>query len=143
MGNMHVADHPMKGLPFALDEGGDRRGVPAVTGALMGLSAKLYQALGGFDAVYERGDFEDADLCLRARQQGAEIDVFVGPGLYHLERQSIPGMGDRTFRDRITYMNCAEFNARWDGYLSQVGAAQQSQGQPGKGSIRVRKRISA
>lgn len=120
MGHLYVADHPMKGLPFDLYEGPAVRTVPAVTGALMGLSCDLYRDLGGFDAVYERGDFEDADLCLRARRSGAEVELHVTSGLYHLERQSIPGMGDRRFREMITYMNCVEFNARWADHLDRA-----------------------
>jgi GT2 family glycosyltransferase len=68
VGGMRLADHPMKGLPIGLYDGEATRSVPAVTGAMMALSASLYQKLGGFDAIYERGDFEDADLCLRARR---------------------------------------------------------------------------
>jgi hypothetical protein len=111
--NLHLADHPMKGLPFSLYRGDSIRSAPAVTAALMGLSSDLYRTLGGFDPVYERGDFEDADLCLRAEQLGAEVQVYVRPGLYHLERQSIPKMGDGDLRQMVTYMNCAEFNRRW------------------------------
>lgn len=118
VGGLRLADHPGKGLPFALHENREPRQVPAVTGALMALSARLFQELGGLDAAYERGDFEDADLCLRARQMGAEIWLHVGPGLYHLERQSIRQMSDVDTRQMITYMNCVTFNERWDAVLS-------------------------
>ncbi|MBF9197344.1 glycosyltransferase [Microvirga terrestris] len=119
MGNLLVADHPMKGLPFDLYEGDPIRPAQAVTAALMALSKNLFTELGGFDLRYERGDFEDADLCLRARQRGAEIQVHVHPGLYHLERQSIPSMGDADVRSMVTYMNCAEFNRRWEAELTK------------------------
>ena len=118
VGGMHMADHPMKGLPFGLYRGEAIRSAPAVTAALMGLSSDLYGRLGGFDPVYERGDFEDADLCLRAEQLGAEMQVFVRPGLYHLERQSIPSMGDGDLRQMVTYMNCVAFNQRWQTRLA-------------------------
>ncbi|MPR08705.1 glycosyltransferase [Microvirga tunisiensis] len=124
VGNMHLADHPMKGLPLTLYEGESTRKPAGVTGALMALSSGLYQKLEGFDAAYERGDFEDADLCLRAQQIGAEIQLHVRPGLYHLERQSIRRMGDADLREMITYMNCVEFNARWAAILA--GQAQSS-----------------
>jgi hypothetical protein len=119
MGNLLVADHPMKGLPFEFYEGDTIRPAQAVTAALMALSKDLFQNLDGFDLRFERGDFEDADLCLRARQRGAEIQVHVHPGLYHLERQSIPAMGDHDIRAMVTYMNCAEFNRRWEAELSK------------------------
>jgi len=119
MGNLLVADHPMKGLPFDLYDGDAIRPAQAVTAALMALSKDLFLELNGFDLRYERGDFEDADLCLRARQLGAEIQVHVHPGLYHLERQSIPSMGDNDIRAMVTYMNCAEFNRRWEAELTR------------------------
>ncbi|MGF9759446.1 hypothetical protein AAII07_30045 [Microvirga sp. 0TCS3.31] len=145
VGDMRLADHPLKGLPSALLEGDAVRRVPAVTGALMALSLDLYRTLGGFDAAYERGDFEDADLCLRAQQSGAEIWVHVAPGLYHLERQSIRTMGDAHLREAVTYLNCLTFNARWDAHLSETSAthirvpASQAAGRP---PITVRKRHS-
>jgi len=119
MGDLYTAEHPMKGLPFAFYEGGGIRSVPAVTAALLAISKVFFQGLGGFDPAYERGDFEDADLCLKAREAGADIQVHVHPGLYHLERQSIPSMGDGTLREMVTYMNCLEFNRRWDAVLSR------------------------
>ncbi len=143
VGNLRLADHPMKGFPMALYEGEARRQVPAVTGALMGLSSHLYRSLGGFDTAYERGDFEDADLCLRAKQVGAEVWVHVRPGLYHLERQSIRQMGDASLRDMITYMNCVEFNARWDTPLSEEAARRTrapAHPAPERKTISVRKR---
>jgi hypothetical protein len=143
VGNLRIADHPMKGLPVALYEGEATRRVPAVTGALMALSSHLYRQLGGFDTRYERGDFEDADLCLRAQQMGAEVWVHVRPGLYHLERQSIRGMGDHTFREMITFLNCVAFNARWGAHLSDLAQPrleQQPLARPERRPIRVRKR---
>lgn len=118
VGGLHLADHPMKGLPFSLYRGESIRQTSAVTAALMALSADLYGRLGGFDPVYVRGDFEDADLCLRAEQFGAEAQVFVRLGLYHLERQSISTLGDGEVRQMITYLNCVAFNQRWQGRLS-------------------------
>jgi GT2 family glycosyltransferase len=143
VGDMRLADHPLKGMPSALYDGEAVRRVTAVTGALMALSSALYQTLGGFDAAYERGDFEDADLCLRARQIGAEVWVHVTPGLYHLERQSIRAMGDNHLRETITYLNCLTFNARWDAHLSE-GALDRSdapaRSTTGRRPISVRKR---
>ena len=88
----------------------------------MALSSDLYQRLEGFDDVFGRGDFEDADLCMRARRMGAEIELHVTPGLYHLERQSIPRMGGAGFREAVTYVNCMEFNRRWGEILSDPAA---------------------
>ncbi|MBM1171270.1 glycosyltransferase [Microvirga arabica] len=146
VGHLRIADHPMKGLPMALYEGENTRRVPAVTGALMALSSHLYRQLGGFDPRYERGDFEDADLCLRAQQIGAEVWLHVRPGLYHLERQSIRGMGDESFREMITHLNCVAFNARWGTHLSEQSeprVAPQTLVRPARRPISVRKRNPA
>lgn len=118
-GDFFLADHPLKGLPFAFYEGEEVRSVPAVTGALMALSKDLFANLDGFDRTFERGDFEDADLCLRARRAGVDIQLHVHPGLYHLERQSIPAMGGEGIQAAVNYMNCAEFNRRWAVELSR------------------------
>ncbi|PVE26420.1 hypothetical protein DC522_01260 [Microvirga sp. KLBC 81] len=118
-GDFFLADHPLKGLPFAFYKGDAVRHVPAVTGALMALSKDLFSKLGGFDPAFVRGDFEDADLCLRARRMGAEIQLHVHPGLYHLERQSVPAMGDADIQSAINYINCVEFNRRWAAELSR------------------------
>jgi GT2 family glycosyltransferase len=143
VGDLRLADHPLKGLPSALYDGEAMRRVPAVTGALMALSSALYQTLGGFDAAYERGDFEDADLCLRAQQIGAEVWVQVTSGLYHLERQSVRAMGDNHLRETITYLNCLTFNARWDAHLSERALARSdapARSTAGHRPISVRKR---
>jgi O-antigen biosynthesis protein len=44
-----------------------------VTGAALAIRKSVFEALGGFDTVYERGYFEDADLCLRAREAGWKV----------------------------------------------------------------------
>jgi hypothetical protein len=33
-------------------------------------------------------------------------------------------MGDAGLREMITYLNCVEFNARWDAHLSQQAKGQ-------------------
>jgi GT2 family glycosyltransferase len=143
VGNLHLAEHPMKGQPMALYRGELTREVPAVTGALIGMSASLFGSLGGLDPVFERGDFEDADLCLRARARRARIVLHVRPGLYHLERQSLSRTGDISFREMVTYLNCVTFNKRWGASLSlqtpgQVGAEPAAASK--RGTVRVRKR---
>ena len=139
MNDLFIVDHPLKGIPVALCGSEAERPVPAVTGALMALSRDLYGHLDGFDDSFERGDFEDADLCLRARQAGAEIRVLLRDGLYHLERQSIPSLGGQHLRQSITYLNCLTFNARWAAALS-AGVETSEPGSGAGGKVRVLKR---
>lgn len=46
------------------------------TGAVLAIRRFLFDALGGFDAGYEKGYFEDVDLCERAKERGFQV-------LYH------------------------------------------------------------
>lgn len=117
---LFVAESPMKGSLFASYEGEMVRRVPAVAGALMALSNELFASLGGFDPSYERWGFEDADLCLRARRAGAEIEVHVHPGLYHFEHQSVAALASPDVREIINHMNCVQFNKRWATELAKA-----------------------
>jgi O-antigen biosynthesis protein len=49
------------------------RDVWAVTGACLTVRRTLFQQLKGFDLAYGKGTWEDADLCLRARQLGKRV----------------------------------------------------------------------
>jgi GT2 family glycosyltransferase len=67
--------------------------------------------LGGFDPDYAIGDFEDADLCLRAAALGLRCAVDMTVRAYHLERQSqnaAPG----DWRRNLTLLNAWTFNRR-------------------------------
>lgn len=57
--------------------------VDAISGALMLLPRPLFDALGGFDTGY-RLHAEDLDLCLRARQAGAQVAVANDVRVVHL-----------------------------------------------------------
>ena len=67
--------------------GCQRREYRAVTGACMLVRRSLFRALGGFDERYRNG-FEDVDLCLRAREQGARVIYQPQSVVVHLEEQS-------------------------------------------------------
>lgn len=49
------------------------RDVSWVTGAFLVIRREVFDALGGFDLVYSPSYFEDADLCLRAREAGWKV----------------------------------------------------------------------
>lgn len=105
--------HPNKGRRFL--ETRTIAIVPAVTGACMVLNRALATDLGGFDEGFVVGDFEDADLCMRARQQGLKCVVDFRAKLYHLERQS---QGDQTqsWRMNLSLYNAWRFQRRWAGH---------------------------
>ncbi|MCZ8106949.1 MAG: glycosyltransferase [Burkholderiales bacterium] len=125
--DLFIVDHPGKGLPPLPARESVVDPVPAATGALLMMSRELFLRVGGFDDRYIRGDFEDADLCLRIAELGLPTGIVREPGLFHLERQSIRLMGETSFREVVMYVNCITFNERWRALLehdpSQLQAA--------------------
>ena len=67
-------------LPFT-------RNVSAVTGACLAIRRQLFEELGGFDESFPV-NYNDVDLCLRARQAGYEVIVEPAALLRHYECQS-------------------------------------------------------
>jgi GT2 family glycosyltransferase len=67
-------------LPFT-------RNVSAVTGACLAIRKSVFEELGGFDESF-LVNYNDVDLCLRARQAGYEVIVEPAAVLRHYECQS-------------------------------------------------------
>lgn len=59
------------------------REVAWITGAAMAVRRETWQQLGGFDTAYERGYFEDVDLCLRAHDAGWRVWHRPNVRMYH------------------------------------------------------------
>ncbi len=141
--DLFIVDHPGKGLPPMPGDDGVVVEVPAATGALLMMNRQLFLNLGGFDDRYIRGDFEDADLCLRVAELGLPTGLVREPGIYHLERQSIRLMGETSFRETVMYVNCVTFNERWGAALArdpaQPLAAVQKSGAPSPAPARERR----
>jgi GT2 family glycosyltransferase len=114
-GNLYIAKHHGKGLPSlrsttVADEFSE---AAAVTGALLAMTRERFLELGGLDESFGWADFEDVDLCLRARQAGGRIWLMRRPGLYHLEGQSMRDGPAQTRRAAWTLINAVRFNERW------------------------------
>jgi GT2 family glycosyltransferase len=109
--------HPNKGLQAAPLQG--LHEVKAVTGACMLVETELYRSLGGFSGDYIVGDFEDSDLCYRARRAGRPVRVDMDVSLYHLERQS-QDLAAPGWRMALTLYNCWIHDQRW-GQLLEAG----------------------
>ncbi len=90
---------------------------PAITGACMVMPRQLAHDLGGFDEGYVIGDFEDSDLCLRAREAGIASAVDHGVVLYHLERKSQASAAE-TWRMNVTLYNAWLHQGRWAARLA-------------------------
>jgi GT2 family glycosyltransferase len=92
----------------------------AVTGALVLLRRDDFPDGQVFDTGYVLGDYEDGDLCLRLRTGGRRVQLLRTHGLWHLERQSVPAMGDGDARYAVTLFNCLRFNERWGAELDRA-----------------------
>lgn len=79
--------HIYRGLPGNRAVGNQRREFQAVTAACMLVKRSWFQSVQGFDECYKNG-FEDADLCLKIREQGGKVIYQPKSWLYHLESQS-------------------------------------------------------
>jgi GT2 family glycosyltransferase len=117
-GDMWINDHPFKGQS-SLGLSGVRE-VDAVSAACAIIEASLYRELGGFSEDYIIGDFEDSDLCLRARSAGRLSYVALDVELYHLERQSQNRTGDGAWRVNLTVYNCWLHNSRWSKLIEKT-----------------------
>jgi O-antigen biosynthesis protein len=88
------------------------RTVDVVTAACMVMRRELLDRLGGMDERYVIGDFEDADICLRVRDEGLRCVVDNRAVLYHLERQSQNEAND-AWRMNLTLFNAWQHRRRW------------------------------
>jgi GT2 family glycosyltransferase len=84
----------------------------AITGACMVLESALAKELGGFDESFIIGDFEDSDLCLKAKARGLASAVDMGVEMYHLERKSQVSPG-ASWRMNLTLYNAWVHQRRW------------------------------
>lgn len=118
--NVHLNKHPGAGMPP-----GPHVIVnpPAVTGACLLMKSDDYRALGGLDPYYLLGDFEDSDLCLKARSSGLEVAMVTDVELVHLERQSFAGIGMGQFRSRVVHFNARRHEQKWGDYIRANGLA--------------------
>ena len=111
--------HYYKGLPGNYPLAQKTRAVPAVTGACLMISKKLYDQVGGFTTDYIIGDFEDSDLCFKCRQLGYESWYYADVSLYHLERQSVPL--NSSYNDSLAWLLNGRIHQKlWGKEIEQV-----------------------
>lgn len=78
-----------------------------VTGAALAIKYSAFKELNGFDEIFPFA-YEDADLCLRARQKGYRVTCAQRVDSVHFESQT-PGRGARELGSRVIFEN------RWNG----------------------------
>jgi GT2 family glycosyltransferase len=109
-GNWHFIEHLNKGRRPENGTGIEAR--DAITGACMVMERTLAHDLGGFDEQFIIGDFEDSDLCLKAKGLGRSVAVDLSIKLYHLERKSQHSPHDN-WRRNLTLYNAWVHQRRW------------------------------
>ena len=110
-------EHELKGLPMR-PIGQERPfRVEAVTAAAMLIQRDFFMSLGGFNEDYIFGDYEDSDLCLRARVAGAQVKLAPDLIFFHLEGHGSP----RSARGRAaSLINRALFSETWDQTIASI-----------------------
>jgi GT2 family glycosyltransferase len=92
------------------------RNVSAVTGACLAVRTDTFRALGGFDPEFPN-NYNDVDLCFRAREAGLDVVCVPVPGLVHAECQTRPGLVRFPERYRL-FRKWAHILSRPDPYYS-------------------------
>ena len=111
-------EHPRRGLPANLVQKTplhDRACM--VTAACLLIRRETFHAVGGFDSIYLRGDFEDSDLCLKLMNQGLRLGIVRTNTMFHLERQTIVNQ-EGGVRQKITLVNSYIYSRRWQKLLT-------------------------
>jgi O-antigen biosynthesis protein len=80
--------HYFRGLHRDFAGANVARQVPLVSGACLMISSSLFADVGGLQARYVQGDYEDSDLCLRLAERGLQNWYTPAVELYHLEALS-------------------------------------------------------
>jgi GT2 family glycosyltransferase len=88
----------------------DTRDVSAVTGACLCLPTALFHSLGGFDTAFPN-NYNDVDLCFRARAAGRRVVCVATPGLIHAECASRQGI--------VRFEERYRFFRKWAALLSR------------------------
>jgi len=76
------------------------RDVSAVTGACLGMRTAVFRKLGGFHLEFPN-NYNDVDLCLRARAAGYRVVCLGGDELQHIECSTRAGLTRLIERDRF------------------------------------------
>jgi GT2 family glycosyltransferase len=111
--DLFLLDHPGQGLP-PKDYDDKIVSVPAVTSALLLISKKIFDDVGGFDNIYLVHEYEDVDLCMKVNQIARkEIGLIRERGCYRLFQKEVSVIGEMSLAGIIVYLNCLSFNRKW------------------------------
>lgn len=111
-----INEHYFKGYHSKFAAANKTRDVPAVTGACLMVSKRLFQEVGGLDCNYVQGDFEDSDFCLRLYERGYKNWYFPQVELFHLEAQSYHS----TLRQTVWRYNAWLQTFKWSNLICEA-----------------------
>lgn len=80
----------LAGMPLALLAASSALGVPALGPSCLALPRALFQSLGGFHGAFLGDEAEAADLCFRANQEGAAVELDPGSRMVRLHEPVAP-----------------------------------------------------
>jgi len=103
-----------RGRGQAIDDGpfNEPRQVQCLISACWLMSRAITDSVGGMDEVFNPAQFEDFDLCYRARENGWKVLYEPSAEMYHFENVTTDGSVDVKFR-YVTMKNWQEFKKRW------------------------------
>lgn len=104
--------HPFLGWAEETKEVNQEREVNAVTGACYLIRRTVWDELGGWDGRFDRGVYEDVDLCWQARKQGYRVLYQPLARLYHHESASRGPDGNHSLNAN-TQENLAKLLEKW------------------------------
>lgn len=102
-GRGEPADSPQMNVPCE---------VQCLTSACWLMRREITDTLGGLDEAFNPAQFEDFDLCYRAREHGWRVLYEPAVEMYHFENTTTAGSADVKFR-YTTMRNWALFKKRW------------------------------
>ena len=107
----HYAQHPLQGQAKDSPSAMVDRVTDAVTGACLCIRRSVFESVGGFDESFERGYYEDTDLCLRVKVAGHRTIYAHKSVVYHKGSASFERERDM---HGIFLANTVKFKERWD-----------------------------
>ena len=101
-----------RGAAIDAPEFGQRREVQCLISACWMMRKAVVDQVGGLDEAFNPAQFEDFDLCYRAREAGWRVFVDPAVEMYHYENVTTAGSKGVNFR-YVTIKNGMEFKRRW------------------------------
>ncbi len=101
-----------RGAPIGTEEYGVAREVQTLTSAFWLMRREVVEDVGGLDDIFSPAQFEDFDLCYRARESGWRIMYEPSAEIYHFENTTTDGSVNLNFK-YVTMRNWQVFKKRW------------------------------